>query len=144
MLLKPLTTASTWSWSVKKKQCLWIILYEVLYLLFAIGHNLLIVENGKVWFQWKFSGEVQAFCANIEWGTKLQEAVFVGWPVLRKFVRPYPLYLWKVWWLHFYLLEGLRFVAFVVESKCQAGRYKLLRKTLLDLLRSRFCKLPVW
>ena len=44
----------------------------------------------------------------------------------------------EAWLLHFYLLEGLKFVAFVVESKRQAGRYKLLRNTLLrDFASSR-------
>ena len=57
---------------------------------------------------------------------------------LREFRKPYPLSLWKAGWLPLYLPVALRIAAFVVERKHQAGRYKLLRKTLLDVLHSRF------
>uniref|UniRef100_A0A2N9GMR7 Disease resistance RPP13-like protein 1 n=1 Tax=Fagus sylvatica TaxID=28930 RepID=A0A2N9GMR7_FAGSY len=54
--------------------------------------------------------------------------------------EPYLLYLRKACWLHLYLPVALRFAAFVVENR-QAGRYKLLSKTLLAVLHQRSSKL---
>ena len=67
----------------------------------------------------------------------------VWWPrknplSLREFGKPYPLFLWKAGSLPLYSPVALRIADFVVERKHQAGRYKLLRKTLLDVLHSRF------
>jgi hypothetical protein len=61
------------------------------------------------------------------------------YPFVRQF-EPYPLYLRKACWLHLYLPVALRFAAFVVENR-QAGRYKLLSKTLLAVLHQRSSKL---
>jgi hypothetical protein len=61
------------------------------------------------------------------------------YPFVRQF-EPYLLYLRKACWLHLYLPVALRFAAFVVENR-QAGRYKLLRKTLLAVLHQRSSKL---
>lgn len=95
VLLKLLATAAIWSRFVK--------------LLGATGYGLLIVDC-QVW-------QLQIF---VEGSTK-RKSFWWGASFVRQFVKTFPLYLWKAWWLYLYLWVALGFVAFHMECKHQAA-----------------------
>jgi hypothetical protein len=50
------------------------------------------------------------------------------YPFVRQFVKPFPLYLRKAWWLHLYLPVALRFVAFAVEKKTPSWEIQSIKE----------------